>query len=203
VKSAVYDGIVSRHLNRRVSRPLARLLAHTPVTPNQVSVASLGLAIACFASFAYGYYIAGALLAQASSIADGVDGDLARLKSMTSAFGGFMDAIFDRYADSLVLLGLTMWAASDSGTYVWVIGFSALAGTFTVTYTRARIDAPTTRPFDRGITSAASRDVRLLMIMVGGLLGQGVATLAVLAVLTNTVVLLRVLAARKILAEKR
>ena len=140
MNSAIYDGIVSRHLNRRVSRPLARLIAHTPVTPNQVSVASLGLAIACFASFAYGYYIIGALLAQASSIADGIDGDLARLKNMTSAFGGFMDAIFDRYADSLVLLGFTMWAASDAGTYVWVVGFSALAGTFTVTYTRAKID---------------------------------------------------------------
>ena len=203
MKSAIYDGIVSRHINRRVSRPLARLIAHTPITPNQVSVASLGLAIACFASFAYGYYIVGALLIQASSIADGIDGDLARLKNMTSAFGGFMDAIFDRYADSLVLLGFTMWAASDAGTYVWVVGFSALAGTFTVTYTRARIDAPAARPFDRGITSAASRDVRLLMLMVGGLLGQGVATLVVLAVLTNTVVFLRVLAARKILGDSR
>jgi len=199
MNEAVYDGLVSRHLNRRISRPLARLLAHTPATPNQVSIASLGLALACFGCFAYGYYIAGALLAQASSIADGIDGDLARQKNMTSAFGGFMDAILDRYADSLILLGLTIWAAGDSETYVWVVGFCALAGTFIVTYTRARIDVQKARPFDRGITSAASRDVRLLMVMVGGLLGQGLLTLVVLAVLTNTVVLLRLLAARQIL----
>ena len=196
---AVYDGFVSRHLNRRISRPLAGLLAHTPATPNQVSIASFGLALACFGCFAYGYYIAGAFLAQASSIADGIDGDLARLKKMTSAFGGFMDAILDRYADSLILLGLTIWAARDSDTYVWVVGFWALAGTFTVTYTRARITASSARPFDRGITSAASRDVRLLMVMVGGLLGQGLATLVVMAALTNIVVLLRLLAARRIL----
>ena len=194
-----YDGFVSRHLNRRISRPLARLLAHTPLTPNQISIASLGVALACCFCFAYGYYIAGALLAQASSIVDGVDGDLARLKNMTSAFGGFMDSILDRYADSLILLGLTIWAASDSGTYVWVIGFWALASTFVLTYTRARIDGPVARPFDRGITSVASRDVRLLIVMVGGLLGQGLVTLVIIAVLTNTVVLLRLLAARRIL----
>jgi len=199
MSEAVYDGIVSRHLNRRISRPLARLLAHTPVTPNLVSFASLGLALTCFGCFAYGYYVTGAFLAQASSIADGIDGDLARQKNMTSAFGGFMDAVLDRYADSLILLGLTIWAAGDSGTYAWMVGFWALAGTFTVTYTRARIDVQAARPFDRGITSAASRDVRLLMVMVGGLLGQGLLTLVVLAVFTNAVVLLRLLSARQIL----
>jgi phosphatidylglycerophosphate synthase len=56
----------------------------------------------------YGYNIAGGLLAQASSIMDGVDGDLARLKKMTSAFGGFMDAILDRYAEALIYSGLIM-----------------------------------------------------------------------------------------------
>ena len=197
---AVYDGFVSRHLNRRVSRPLAGLLAHTPVTPNQVSIVSLGLALTCFGCFALGYYIVGAFLAQASSIADGIDGDLARLKKMTSDFGGFMDAILDRYADSLILLGLTIWAAGDSGILTWVVGFCALSGTFIVTYTRARIDVQSGRPpFDRGVTSVASRDVRLLIVMVGGLLGQGLGTLVVLAVLTNTVVLLRLLAAHRIL----
>ena len=157
------------------------------------------MALACFVSFAYGYYVAGALLAQASSIADGIDGDLARLKNMTTAFGGFMDAILDRYADALILLGLTIWAAGDSGTFVWIVGFSALAGSFVVTYTRARIDSPVSRPFDSGITSAASRDVRLFIVMVGALTGQGLATLIVLALLSNSVVALRLRTAHRLL----
>ena len=180
---------------------MARLLARTPVTPNQISIASLMLAVACFGCFVSGYYMVGALLAQASSIADGVDGDLARLKNMHSAFGGFMDAILDRYSDFLILLGFTIWTAADySGILTWAVGFLALSGMFTVTYTRARIGVQTgsTAPFDRGITSMASRDVRLLIVMVGGLLGQGLMTLVVLAVLTNTVVLLRLLAALRI-----
>ena len=202
METSVYDGFISRHLNRRLSRPLARLLGTTPVTPNQVSVASLGLALACFVSFAYDYYIAGALLAQASSIADGIDGDLARLKRMTTAFGGFMDAILDRYADSLILLGLTMWAASSTeGPYAWLAGFWALAGTFTVTYTRARIGEAQRKAFDRGITSVASRDVRLLIVMVGALAGLGLATLIVLASLSSAVVGLRLLRARQLLRD--
>jgi len=196
----VYDGFVSRHLNRRISRPTARLLAHTPVTPNQVSFASLGVALAAFISFAYDYPIAAGLLAQASSVVDGIDGDLARAKGMTSAFGGFMDSILDRYADALIILGLAIWAAGDDArTYIWIIGFWALAGTFTVTYTRARVDEDMQSLFDRGLTSISSRDIRLLIVMAGALAGQGLATLVVIVALTNTAVLLRLFRARSAL----
>ena len=194
----VYDGFVSRHLNRRMSRPAARLLAHTPVSPNQVSFVSLGVALGAFTAFVYDYHIAGALLTQASSVVDGIDGDLARAKGITSAFGGFMDSILDRYADALIILGLAIWAAGDDArTHVWVVGFLALAGTFTVTYTRARAGEAMTGLFDRGITSIASRDIRLFVIMVGALAGQGLATLVVVASLTNIVVVLRLFRARR------
>jgi hypothetical protein len=81
------------------------------------------------------------------------------------------------------------------------VGFWALVGTFTVTYTRARMENVPRNVFDRGISSAASRDVRLLIVMVGALAGQGFATLMVLAYLTNFVVLLRLLHARRLLKE--
>ena len=196
----VYDGFISRHVNRRVSRPLARLLSHTPVTPNQVTIMSLGVALAGFFSFVYGYYVFGALLAQASSIVDGVDGDLARIKKQTSAFGGFLDSVVDRYADALIILGLTIWAVGDGPDMtVWLAGFWALAGSFGVTYTRARIENAPRTVFDRGITSAATRDVRLFIVMVGALTGRGLVTLMVLASLTNVVVLLRLVHARRVM----
>ncbi len=198
----VYDGFVSRHLNRRISRPIARALARTPITPNQVTIATLGVSVASFFAFLYGHNVIGALLAQASSVVDGIDGDLARLKKMTSVFGGFLDAIVDRYSDALIYLGLTLWAAGNgASSYVWIAGFWALAGTFAVTYTRARIQNAPANLFDRGITSAASRDVRLFVLMVGALTGQGLATLIVLASLTNVVVLLRLIQMRRVLKE--
>ena len=197
---SVYDGFVSRHLNRRVSRPVARVLARTPATPNQVSLFSLCIAVGALLAFVYWSPIAGGLLAQASSIVDGVDGDLARLKGMTSRFGGFMDSILDRYTDALIVLGLAIWTAD--GEYrpdVWLAAFWTLAGTFAVTYTRARIEGLPRNVFDRGIISVASRDVRLFIVMVGALAQQGLTTLIVLACLTNVVVLLRLAYARRML----
>ena len=199
---SVYDGFISRHLNRRVSRPLARVLSLTPATPNQVSIAGLGVVLAAFFMFVYDYPIIAAILTQASSIVDGVDGDLARIKKMTSLFGGFLDSILDRYADVLIVLGLTIWAAGDStDNYVWLTGFWALGGTFAVTYTRARIENAPRTLFDRGITSAASRDVRLFLIMVGALIGWGFPTLIALAALTNVVVLIRLMYIRSVLKK--
>ena len=195
--TSVYDGVVSRHLNRRLSRPIARLLSHTPATPNQVSVLSLAIAGGAFAAFVSGLPILGGLLAQLCSIVDGVDGDLARLTGSSSRFGGFLDAVIDRYADALILLGVSGWAASgDTPTLAWTAGFAALAGSFAVTYTRARIDESQRTLFDRGLASLASRDVRLLLIMIGSIAGLGVATLLVLAVLTNAVVVVRLVQAR-------
>ncbi|MDE2838320.1 MAG: CDP-alcohol phosphatidyltransferase family protein [Chloroflexota bacterium] len=199
-QTSPYDGLVSRHLNRRISRPIAKLLAHTPVTPNQVTVFSLGIAVASLVAFATGNPIAGGLLAQAGSIIDGVDGDLARFADKSSKFGSFFDAVVDRFSDSLVMLGLTVWAASGAETMLpWIAGFAALAGSFAVTYTRARVDESRRTMFDNGITSLASRDVRLLLIMIGAVAGYGVETLLTLAVLAIAVVLLRVVSARRVL----
>ena len=198
--TSVYDGVVSRHVNRRLSRPIARILSHTPATPNQVSVLSLAIAAGAFVSFVYGLPIVGGLLAQACSIVDGVDGDLARLTGSSSRFGGFLDAVIDRYADALILLGVSVWAASGSDpTLAWMAGFAALAGSFAVTYTRARIDEGHRTLFDRGLASLASRDVRLLIVMIGSLVGLGIPTLILIALLTNAVVVVRLVQARAVL----
>ena len=99
--ASVYDGYVSRYINRRISDPIAKLLVWTRITPNQISITSLVLAVFSFLSFIYNWNIAAGLLAQLSSVIDGVDGSLARLKGMSSEFGGFLDSILDRYADML------------------------------------------------------------------------------------------------------
>ena len=149
--TSVYDGYVSRYINRKISDPIAKLLTRTRITPNQISWASFGLAVLSFLSFIYNWNIAAGLLAQLSSIIDGVDGSLARLKSMSSAFGGFLDSILDRYADILIMLGLTIWSVSNEAyPYIWLVGFLSITGTLGVSYSRARISAELRNYFDRG-----------------------------------------------------
>lgn len=182
---------------------MARLLAKTRLTPNQTTWGAFGIAFLSFISFIFGQNIIGGLLAQLSSIADGVDGSLARLKGMSSAFGGFLDSVLDRYADILILLGLTLWSLSHE-TYpgIWLVGFLAIAGTICVSYTRARIDPEHCHMFDNGLKSLASRDIRLFLIMLGGITGQAYFCLIALAVLTNLVVFYRLIYIYRYLGQK-
>jgi phosphatidylglycerophosphate synthase len=158
-----------------------------------MALASLGL-------FVSDYSIWAGLVAQASSIVDGVDGDLARLKGMTTRFGGFFDAVLDRYADVAILVGLAYWSLEfeDRGPaeLLAAVSLLAVAGTFMVSYTRARAEVSFGGGFLGPAGSLASRDARLLLIGVGAVLGQGLATLILLAALTNAVVVWRILLAR-------
>ena len=182
---------------------MARLLARTRLTPNQATWGAFGIALLSFISFILGQNIIGGLLAQLSSIVDGIDGSLARLKGMTSTFGGFLDSVLDRYADILIVLGLTLWSLSYE-TYpgIWLAGFLAVAGTTCISYTRARIDSAHRHLFDKGLKSLASRDIRLFLIMLGGITGQAYFCLIIIAVLTNLVVFYRLIYIYRYLREE-
>ncbi len=201
---AVYNGYISKHLNRKISEPMARLFAKTKVTPNQMTWAAFGIALLSFISFIFGQNIIGGLLVQLSSIVDGVDGSLARLKGMTSTFGGFLDSVLDRYADILIILGLTIWSLSHE-TYpgIWQVGFLAIAGTICLSYTRARISPEHQHLFDKGLKSLASRDIRLFLIMLGAVTGQAYFCLIIIAALTNLVVFYRLIYIYRYLGQKR
>jgi CDP-L-myo-inositol myo-inositolphosphotransferase len=182
---------------------MARLLAKTRITPNQITWAAFGIALLSFISFIFGQNIIGGLLAQLSSIVDGIDGSLARLKGMTSAFGGFLDSVLDRYADILIVLGLTWWSFyNESYPGIWLVGFLAIAGTICISYTRARIDSNYRHLFDNGLKSLASRDIRLFLIMLGAVIGQAYFCLIVIALLTNLMVFYRLIYIYKYLEQK-
>ena len=199
----VYDGYISRHINRKLSEPMARLLAKTRITPNQMTWASFSIAFLSFISFIFAQNIAAGLLVQLSSIVDGIDGSLARRKGMTSEFGGFFDSVLDRYADILIVLGLTLWSLSHE-TYsgIWLAGLLAITGIICISYTRARISPNHRHLFDKGFQSLASRDIRLFLIMVGAVIGQAYFCLIVIAVLTNVVVFYRLIYMYRYLGQK-
>lgn len=188
-----WDGIISQHINRKFSRPTARFLAnHTKVTPNQITILGFLVGIASGLLF-YGQSMIGGLLAQISSILDGVDGDLAIFTGQTSSFGGFIDSLLDRYADAAILVGMTYHVFLKQEVVISIlVGVAALVGSFMVSYTRTRAKSDLDVVFESGISGyAANRDVRLFIVMLGGILNQVFACLMVLAVLTNFVVVTR------------
>jgi CDP-L-myo-inositol myo-inositolphosphotransferase len=166
-------GPVSRYLNRRLSIPAARLLARTPVTPNSVSVAALLLALAAMAFLALGRNIEAGVLIQASSVVDGVDGDLARAKATTSRFGGLFDAVLDRYADAAIAGGMAWYALSrEDWPQPLLAGLAAAVGFLAVSYSRARLESSGRAETAAALRGVASRDVRLLVLAAGAVVGQ-------------------------------
>ncbi|MEM3641013.1 MAG: CDP-alcohol phosphatidyltransferase family protein [Candidatus Bathyarchaeia archaeon] len=196
-----WDGIVSRHINRKLSRPLAKFLAKYPsIKPNHVTVLSLLSALASCLAFYLLQPILGGVLAQFSSILDGVDGDLATITNRVSSFGGYLDALLDRYGDSAILAGMTYYIfATEALSVIGVlIGIAALTGSLMVSYSRVLAESNLNITFTGGFADyAANRDVRLFIIMFGGIFVAVFPTIAILAVLTNTVVLARILHAKK------
>jgi CDP-L-myo-inositol myo-inositolphosphotransferase len=179
---ASLDGTVSRYLNRRFSVPAARLLARTPATPNQVSIAALIVAAASVPLLVLGRNIEGAVLIQLSSIVDGIDGDLARAKSMASRFGGLFDSVLDRYADALIVGGMAWYAyEQEDWTQPLLVGMVAIVGCLLVTYSRARLETEAGTEATADLLGIATRDVRLLALALGALAGQAYWALIVVA----------------------
>lgn len=105
------DGLLARHVSRRISRPISRVIAHSGITPNQVTLfgAFVGLIGALFLGLG-GYWnqLAGSLLFLFCVIIDGVDGEIARLKLQESSCGRKLDLILDTAVHAAVFLGMAV-----------------------------------------------------------------------------------------------
>lgn len=103
------DGIVSRHLNRKISTGISRWVTYLPVTPNQITFFTGVIAfIPCYFMYQGGYqnWLIGAATYQLASTLDGVDGEIARLKMQSSKFGQWLDTLLDFVSMIAVLLCL-------------------------------------------------------------------------------------------------
>ena len=190
------DGPVSRHLNRPVSRWLSRYLVRTKVTPNQISLISWLLscvAAGLIAMSGYPALAAGGALVQLASIVDGCDGEIARLKHAQSEFGGWFDAVLDRYADAVLLFGLMWHEFATTGTSLSVLlGFAAIVGSFLNSYTADKYDGLMAQRLQGVSYFRLGRDVRVFVIFLGALLNLPLVTLGVVALVMNVEVVRRI-----------
>ncbi|MCK4487760.1 MAG: NTP transferase domain-containing protein [Desulfobacterales bacterium] len=194
------DGPVSRYINRPVSVKISRHLTRLPVTPNQISLVSFLCSLIAAGLFALGGYAAlltGGMLAQFASIIDGCDGEVARLKYCESDFGGWFDAVLDRYADAFLLFGLT-WHACGGGAdgIVLLIGFLAIIGSFMLSYTADKHDSLMRARIAGSSSLRIGRDIRVFLIFLGALFNQPFWALVVIAAMMNAETVRRVIVCR-------
>ena len=155
--------------------------------------------------FSFGGYIyvaVGGVSAQLTSILNGCDGEIARLKFIRTSYGSWLDACLDRYADFLIILGMTYgyWIIHKE-VLIWFIGFICLTGTFMISYTRTRYKEAFNENFSSQKISMR-RDLRLFIIFLGGISSQILYSLILLAIFTNLETLIRLIQHRKITRTK-
>ena len=196
------DGPVARYLNRPISVRISRYLVQRDVTPNQISLFSFLCSLLAAGLFALGGYFAlllGGVLAQFASIIDGCDGEVARLKYQSSDFGGWFDAVLDRYADAFLLFGLT-WhlLAVDGNGWILFVGFMAIIGSFMLSYTADKYDNLMRERIRAGGKAGLrmGRDVRVFVIFLGAVANMVLPVLVLIAVVMNLDTLRRVMIAR-------
>src|SRR5438552_6309016 len=128
---------------RRNALRLAGWLGRLPITPNQVTVAGMLFTCAAAVLVASGHlFTAGIVLAFAGTF-DILDGALARATNRSYPYGAFLDSTTDRYSEGAVYLGIAayfLWQKPDFPWSRWAIlaCVAALAGSFLVSYVRAR-----------------------------------------------------------------
>jgi phosphatidylglycerophosphate synthase len=93
--------------------PFGQFLAKTPISPNMVSILSVGMSIISCICYAIGPEIGksygllfGTFFLGVSSLLDMMDGSLARAKGIAGHFGALLDRTLDRVSEFFFLLGI-------------------------------------------------------------------------------------------------
>jgi len=161
------DSAVDRHLHRRGSRWISRLLVWTPVTPNQVSLLSLAIglvAIWCFWHATAASALLGVLAYALACIVDHADGEIARLTFQESRLGANLDWTIDTLIHAGIVLGI---GVSSGGRLMGLVGLLAAAGvTLSAVLTRYLPGEPEPGPPAGGLLrNVASRDVFYVVVL--------------------------------------
>lgn len=167
------DGLVDKVFNRPCGRPLSKLLVHTPVTPNAVSVASILVGVLSAFFLATGQYaltVLGAVLFQLSAVIDCVDGDIARAVFKESPLGKWLDLAGDQIVHISVFAGVAFGVvrAGESPQLLW-LGASAVLGavlSFAVVLRGMRCRSGRHNSLQRLIDAATNRDFSVIVLVL-------------------------------------
>jgi CDP-diacylglycerol---glycerol-3-phosphate 3-phosphatidyltransferase len=144
-------------------------LARTRVTPNALTTAgvSLCLAAAVIVYFEYRdqllFFWLGAFVFVVGSILDILDGALARSSGKGTPFGAFLDSTTDRMSEGFMLGAIALVFSRQNDEVALAFVIAAMAGSFLVSYARARAEALGLR----GDVGLGSRAERVIVISVG------------------------------------
>jgi CDP-diacylglycerol--glycerol-3-phosphate 3-phosphatidyltransferase len=182
-------------------------LAETRVTPNQLTAAGVTLCLASAVIVYFEnrndllYFWLGATVFVIGSLLDILDGALARAGGKATPLGAFVDSTTDRMGEAAMLGAIGLVFMRDGHEFALGATFAAMAGSFLVSYTRARAEALGLRG-DVGLSSRAERVVIITAGLVLGPWGLLPWAIYVLTASAWVTVLQRILFVRKQLRDR-
>ena len=175
--------------------PLARLVARAGIGANAVTFAGFLITLAGAAVLATGAALPALVILVVGSLADTLDGAVARASGGGSRLGAFLDSTFDRLSDGVVLAATAWLGASASHPLLFWSAMVALIASSGVSYVRAKAES-------LGIAATvgpAPREARLVIFLLGlaawafaNEAGLFVAAVAVVALLSTMTLIQRV-----------
>ena len=186
---------------RQVAARSMERLAGTRVSPNALTAAGVILCAVAAVVVYFEYrseiiaFWTGAVLFVIGSLLDILDGALARRSGKGTPFGAFLDSTTDRISEGFMLGAIALVFSRDGNQVAVAFTFAAVAGSFLVSYTRARAEALGLK----GDVGIGSRAERVVVIVAGLVLAPWGALPWAIYLLTLTAwitVLQRVLAVR-------
>jgi phosphatidylglycerophosphate synthase len=149
---------------RRLAARSMEGLAQTRLTPTALTMSGVlmcvGASVLVFFENRneYLFYWLGAGVFVIGSLLDILDGALARAGAKATPFGAFIDSTTDRMGEAFMLGAIGLVFSRQENDVALGFAFAAVAGSFLVSYTRARAEALGLRG-DVGIGSRAERVV--------------------------------------------
>ena len=122
-----------RSLADRILEPFVGWAARIGLTPNAVSVVAFVLAVGAGVAYVFAgdeslWYLVGAVLVALNGALDLLDGALARRLGTASTAGDLLDHVLDRYADIVLVVGLSVGVGRTA------LGLAAVTGVMMTSY---------------------------------------------------------------------
>jgi CDP-diacylglycerol--glycerol-3-phosphate 3-phosphatidyltransferase len=140
--STIWKAIMKGYL--RLIEPVADLLVRLRISPNALTTIGTLCTVSGGIAFATGHVRTAGWIIAITAIFDVLDGTVARRTGRSTLFGAFYDSTLDRVADGALLGGIA-WFYATNPVYgnkpMLAIAIIGVAGTFLVSYTRARAEA--------------------------------------------------------------
>ena len=143
--------------------PLARALAAMGISANVVTIAGGVLSVIGAGLLATGVPLAALLVLLIGTIADTLDGQIAKASGGGTRLGAFLDSTVDRVADGALFVGAAAAGANLGQPLLLWSSLVALVASFLVPYVRAKAES-------LGVSASvgpAPREARIVIFLIG------------------------------------